>query len=383
MAHLQSTAILARLRTFTISPTRDYTGDLLRVHTPSYVNTVLQSCQDTDRGRDIRQQLSQHGDVFITPDTAEAALMAAAAAVELTEHILDGDSGIQRAFSLCRPPGHHADMSSAKGFCIFNNIAVAAALSLDTHHLSRVAVVDWDIHHGNGCQDIFEADPRVLHISVHKHVYRSVEGEVAQAGEGAMAGCVGVGEGRGYNVNVPLGAGKAGGGMGDADYAAVFEHIVLPVLQEFNPEMVFIAAGFDAGVGDVSLPIGGYSVSPEGFGMMSTALRHCAGEAGRGRILACLEGGYNTPGLCLSVEAVIRSMLEPATVEAGAHGLIHGNAGTGEEGGQYTPEYSPAAERAVASWLRCGEGCDPDTKRVIEEVKAELQPFWTCFQRIG
>ena len=225
------------------------------------------------------------------------ALLAAGGLLKSVDLIMEGT--IRNAFALVRPPGHHAEASQAKGFCIFNNIAVAAEHLLRTHGLGRILIVDWDLHHGNGTQHAFYSRRDVLYFSIHQYPYFPGTGSVGETG---------VGEGYGYNLNVPLRPGK-----GDADYLAIFQKILEPVARGYKPEFILVSAGFDIGDGD---PLGGMAVTREGFGLLASSLLGMAGESAGGRIALVLEGGYNLRALTEGVGEVLArlSASEPSPV---------------------------------------------------------------------
>jgi hypothetical protein len=199
---------------------------------------------------------------------------------------------VRSAFALVRPPGHHAEADEAFGFCFFNGAAVAAAAARREHGLDRVAIVDWDVHHGNGTQHIFEEDPNILYVSLHRY------GSGFFPGTGAFDE-VGKAAGRGRTLNVPW----LQAGLGDADYAAAFDLVIMPVLREFAPQLVLISAGFDAALGDIQ---GKMRMSPDGYARLTRSLfslPECA-------LVAVLEGGYHLEASAECAEAVLRVMLE-------------------------------------------------------------------------
>ena len=224
-------------------------------------------------------------DTYTSPDTYEVALLSAGAAVDAVERVMGGSH--KRAFVLSRPPGHHAEHDRAMGFCFFNNVAVAAAhaRTLGAH---RIAIVDYDVHHGNGTQQIFETDPDVLYVSTHQFPY--------YPGTGG-AGEIGYSAGAGRTVNVPLEVGAT-----DQDYRLVFDEVVLPVMRQFGPDLVLVSAGFDAHERD---PLGGMRVTTAGFRAMTAALRQVAEDQCGGRIVAVTEGGYDLRALGDSLRGVI------------------------------------------------------------------------------
>lgn len=261
--------------------------DLLsQVHDPRYISTVEQVARSGGGFWDL--------DTYISPHSYEAALRAAGAAVGAVDSVMQGS---RAAFALVRPPGHHALQRSAMGFCLFNNIAVAAQHAVTTHGLSRILIVDWDIHHGNGTQDYFYDRPDVLFFSIHRYPF--------YPGTGAL-GETGTGVGRGYTVNVPLPA-----GVGDAGYSRIFDELLIPLARRYRPELILISAGYDAHIAD---PLGDAAVSVAGFAQMALTVRALAGEIAecKGRVAAVLEGGYNAEALAESVLATI-AMLGAST----------------------------------------------------------------------
>ncbi len=216
-------------------------------------------------------------DTYFSPGTWEAATKAAGGVSELALRVLGGE--LTRGLAVVRPPGHHATADRAMGFCLINNVAVAAAAARAAG-AARVAIVDWDVHHGNGTQDIFWDDPDVLYASCHQYPYYPGSGAPDEIG-GERA--------RGATVNVGLPAGS-----GDDDYAAVFDQVFLPALRAFRPDLVIVSAGFDAFEDD---PLAGMRVTHHGFGQMAARLRAAADQLCAGRIGVALEGGYDLGGL--------------------------------------------------------------------------------------
>ncbi|KAF6143791.1 hypothetical protein GIB67_016712 [Kingdonia uniflora] len=232
---------------------------------------------------------------YFTPDTyanehsACAARLAAGLCADLSSAIMSGR--VNNGFALVRPPGHHAGVKQAMGFCLHNNAAVAA-LAAQGANAKKVLIVDWDVHHGNGTQEIFEENKSVLYISLHRH-----EGGTFYPGTGA-ADEVGIMGAEGYCVNVPWKC----AGVGDNDYLFAFEHIVLPIALTFAPDLTIISAGFDAARGD---PLGCCDVTPAGFAQMTQMLT----AVSSGKLLVILEGGYNLRSISSSATAVIKVLL--------------------------------------------------------------------------
>lgn len=244
---------------------------LYSVHDPSYVQRVLSACESEKRFVDTP-------DVAVCRESFDIGLLSASIALNLVDVVFDGSC--KNGFALTRPPGHHAEQSQAMGFCLFNNVAIAAKYAQQKHKLSRVAIVDWDVHHGNGTQQSFYEDPSVFYISLHQFPFYPGTGRKNE---------VGTGKGRGTTLNLPLPA-----GCEDAHYRDVFETLLLPALNQFKPEAIFISAGFDAHEKD---PLGGMRLSTELFSWMTYQLMLVAQTHGNNRVLSFLEGGYDLQAL--------------------------------------------------------------------------------------
>lgn len=229
-------------------------------------------------------------DTIISPASYDAALLAAGAATAAVDSAI---AGVSVPFALVRPPGHHALYASAMGFCLFNNVAVAAQHAIENHDLERVLIVDWDVHHGNGTQDLFYTRPDVFFFSAHQYPFYPGTGALDETGAGA---------GEGFTLNVPL-----PGGVDDAGYKQVFEQVLTPALYRYRPQLILISAGYDAHVAD---PIGGMAVTSAGFYQLARFVREIAGdiEECAGRVAAVLEGGYNIEALATSVVATIAGL---------------------------------------------------------------------------
>lgn len=254
--------------------------EVLRVHTESHLQRLRKALAAGWGHIDA--------DTFFSPQSEEAAWLAAGGAVELCRAVVEGP--VRRGLALLRPPGHHAVPSSAMGFCLLNNIAIAAADAL-AQGLSRVAIVDWDVHHGNGTQDIFYEDPRVLFVSLHQSPLYPGTGQLRERG-------VGAGEGTTLNLPMPPGSGPEA-------YGAVFRDLVIPALDAFRAELVLVSAGFDAHRSD---PLAEISLDSESYGAMTTALLDHVDEAGHGRLALFLEGGYDLDAVESSVCAVTKAL---------------------------------------------------------------------------
>lgn len=278
---MQAVADDFRRRGGRVAPPRPATLDeLVRVHERDYVTMIRETA-----GRAV----SLDPDTFTSPDTYDVACEAAGAAVAAVDHVLDGAAGT-RALALVRPPGHHAERNRAMGFCFFNNVAIAAAHAR-ARGLPRVAIVDYDVHHGNGTQWSFYADPTVLFVSSHQFPYYPGTGAADEIGTGAGAGCT---------VNLPLAAGAT-----DADYERVYDAVAWPILRAFKPQLILLSAGFDAYVDD---PLGGMRLTAGCFGRLTGSLVRIAQECSDGRVVAVTEGGYDLQGLAACLRAAIDAL---------------------------------------------------------------------------
>jgi acetoin utilization deacetylase AcuC-like enzyme len=225
-------------------------------------------------------------DTHTSPRSFDTACLAAGGLLALLDAVMSGQ--VENGFAFVRPPGHHAERGRAMGFCLFNNVAIGAAYLRERYGLDRVAVVDWDVHHGNGTQHAFEADPQVLFLSTHQYPF--------YPGTGA-ADEVGAGEGVGFTVNIPFPA-----GYGDAEYLDAFDCVVEPILEQYAPQLILISAGFDPHVDD---PLGGMHVTEAGFAAMARCLVRLARRSAGGRCVAVLEGGYNLDAVRSCSETVL------------------------------------------------------------------------------
>ncbi|XP_023486891.2 polyamine deacetylase HDAC10 isoform X3 [Equus przewalskii] len=260
------------------------------VHSPEYV-ALLRGTQALGTG-ELQALSGQYDAIYFHPSTFHCARLAAGAALQLVDAVLTG--AVQNGLALVRPPGHHSQRAAANGFCVFNNVAIAAKHAKQKHGLHRILIVDWDIHHGQGIQYIFEDDPSVLYFSWHRYEHGRFWPYLQESDTDA----VGQGQGRGFTVNLPWNQ----VGMGNADYVAAFLHVLLPLAFEFDPELVLVAAGFDSAVGD---PEGQMQATPECFAHLTQLLQVLA----CGRVCAVLEGGYHLESLSQSVCMMVQALL--------------------------------------------------------------------------
>ncbi|MBD8881573.1 MULTISPECIES: histone deacetylase family protein [Rhodanobacter] len=254
---------------------------LLRVHTAAHVERMLAAVPEGET-----QRLDE--DTALSPGSAEAALRAAGATVAAVDAVLDGGH-VRRAFCAVRPPGHHATHEQAMGFCLFNNVAVAAAHALAAHGLKRVAIADFDVHHGNGTQDIFWREPRVLFASSHQMPLYPGTGHPEERGAGNI-------------FNRPLSAGD-----GPYLFRELWDGDLLPRLHAFKPQLVLVSAGFDAHQRD---PIGNLCLGSEDYAWITAKLVDVANRHGDGRLVSTLEGGYDLAALAASAAAHVEALME-------------------------------------------------------------------------
>jgi acetoin utilization deacetylase AcuC-like enzyme len=247
-----------------------------RVHARRHIEAMREACR--------RAPLRLDPDTAVSEGSWDAALLSAGAALEACDAVMTGRAGA--AFACTRPPGHHAEAERAMGFCMFNNVAIAAAHLKARHGLARVLIVDWDVHHGNGTQHLFEDDPAVFYFSTHQHPFYPGTGAAAERGRGRGAGAT---------LNVPLPA-----GTGDEGYLRVFRETLRPEIDRFRPEFILISAGFDAHRAD---PLAGMSLTEAGYAEMTRLVKDAAAACCGGRIVSLLEGGYDLEALAASVEA--------------------------------------------------------------------------------
>jgi acetoin utilization deacetylase AcuC-like enzyme len=272
---------------FTAVPARFASGEeLALVHDGAYVEEVAATEQKTGFAFDA--------DTPTCPRSYTTSRLAAGGFLALLDAIMA--KRIDNGFAFVRPPGHHAERDRAMGFCLFNNVAVGAAYLRWRHGLRRVLIVDWDLHHGNGTQHMFDREPEVLYVSTHQFPYYPGTGALQEVGHGD-------GEGRTVNLALPA-------GCGDAEYMDAFARIIEPIAHQFAPEFVLISAGFDAHARD---PLGGMLVTESGFQAMARMLLAIAHEHAGGRCAAILEGGYDLAAIRSCAKVVLRELQEPAT----------------------------------------------------------------------
>jgi acetoin utilization deacetylase AcuC-like enzyme len=282
---MQAVADAWKQRGRIVQPPRPATRDeLRRIHSDAYLAKI-----DATAGRAV----SLDPDTYTSPDTRDVALLAAGAVIGGVDAIVQ--SRATRVMALVRPPGHHAERERAMGFCFYNSVAAAAAHALSLG-MERVVIMDYDVHHGNGTQWIFYEDPRVLYVSTHQYPFYPGTGAAQDVGRGTGAG---------FTVNVPMEAGST-----DGDYAEVFKALVVPVIDQFKPELILISAGYDAHERD---PLARMRLSTAGYTALTKSLCDLADTHCHGRIVAATEGGYDLTALKACLESSI-SVLDGAAL---------------------------------------------------------------------
>lgn len=281
MSRLEMSGLLSRLVPIEAEPASDKW--IAEIHSAQYVRSLRAHAPDSGR-------ISLDPDTSMSAGSLRAAYLAAGGALKATDAIVAGT--VDHAFCAVRPPGHHAEADRAMGFCLFNNIAIAARYAQRHHGIKRVLIVDWDVHHGNGTQHSFYADPSVLFFSTHQYPYYPGTGRSTEAGDG---------EGAGLTINVPMSSGQ-----GDEEYEEVFERVLVPAADSFCPEFVMVSAGFDAHKED---PLAGMALTEKGYAALTGIVTRIARRHAHGRILSCLEGGYNLTALAASVEQHLLALM--------------------------------------------------------------------------
>ncbi|XP_062397348.1 histone deacetylase 6 [Sardina pilchardus] len=300
--------------------------ELLLVHTKEYIELMMRTEKMTEE--ELKSLADTYDSIYIHPNSLQCATLAVGGVLQLVDKVMTSE--LQNGFSIARPPGHHAQADQMNGYCMFNNLAVAARYAQKHHGVKRVLIVDWDVHHGQGIQYIFQEDPSVLYFSVHRYEQGAFWPHLKDSDSSA----IGSGPGEGYNINLPWNQ----TGMKDGDYLTAFHQLLLPVAYEFQPDLVLVAAGFDSVAGD---PKGEMSASPQCFAVLTHLLKGLA----QGRLVLALEGGYNLESTAKGACASLKSLL-----------------------GDSCPRLSTPVVP-----------CTSALKSISETITA-LYPYWTCLQ---
>lgn len=304
-----------------IKPRAAMREEIAYVHTLPYINRIAATAGQSSAILD--------SDTIGSAESYDVALLAAGGLLNAIDAVMSGK--VDNAFAFVRPPGHHAGPGNSAGFCIFNNIAIGAKHALQKHHLQRILIVDWDLHHGDGTQKTFYTDPRVLYFSTHQYPFYPGTGGQNEIGASPAVG---------YTVNVPLHE-----GAGNGTYVSIFRNILAPLAQAFQPELILLSAGFDIYHRD---PLGAMCVTPEGFAALTRVLLNIADHSCAGRLAAVLEGGYHVAGLARSVKAMLEEMSDET---------------------RWTDDMLDALEREA----------DEINKPVIKSVISGIRPCWDVF----
>jgi acetoin utilization deacetylase AcuC-like enzyme len=286
MSYLKETGVKEKLTC--LPPRPALLEELEMIHTTEYISYVKSKAEKGGGWLDP--------DTVMSPKSYEAALYAAGGFMVAVEAVMRGE--VDNAFALVRPPGHHAIHDRAKGFCIFNNMAIAAKFALSKFSLNRILIADFDVHHGNGTQDAFYADPKVLYFSTHQYPFYPGTGWMNETGTG---------EGEGTTVNFPMAA-----GWGDEEYLRAFNEVLVPVARRFQPQLILVSAGFDAHWTD---PLAMMRVTITCFAQMAMILKELAAELCQGHLVFTLEGGYNLQAVASSIKAIFDVLLGNSVID--------------------------------------------------------------------
>jgi acetoin utilization deacetylase AcuC-like enzyme len=278
---LEAEGLLERCRR--IEPKSATDADILRCHTADYLRIASDDVADGERSLST-------GDTRISPRSLEIARLAAGGMIAAVDAVVAGD--VANAFAVVRPPGHHATPKRGMGFCLFNNVAIAARYAQAVHGIRRVLIADWDVHHGNGTQDIFYEDGSVLFFDTHQHPLYPGTGLAAETGRGAGAG---------LTINCPFPAGS-----GRKEIVGAFRERLLPAAERFQPELVLVSAGFDSRIDD---PLGSFTLTDDDFADLTAVVREIAAEHAGGRLVSTLEGGYSLAGLAAAATSHVRALM--------------------------------------------------------------------------
>ncbi|MBN1366980.1 MAG: histone deacetylase [Dehalococcoidales bacterium] len=286
LSYLEKTGLLAELKI--IKPRAASIDEIAAVHDREYISYLAYVAKNGGAWLEV--------DTVMSPKSYDAAVYAAGGTISATDEVMQGK--VSSAFALVRPPGHHATYDRAMGFCMFNNIAIAAKYALSKYKLERIAIIDFDVHHGNGTQDAFNSDPHVLYVSTHQYPHYPGSGNAEDTGTP---------EGRGTILNVPMPAAS-----GDHEYHTVFEKIIVPVAKRYKPQLIMVSAGYDIHWSD---ELAQMQVTTTGIADIVRFIKQLADEFCQGKIVIALEGGYNLEALSTSVKATFDVLMNKKEIE--------------------------------------------------------------------
>ncbi|MDP2208947.1 MAG: histone deacetylase [Bacteroidota bacterium] len=287
VSHLQTTGLWNNLQHLFIDSAPTETIRL--VHSSQHIKFVKDRCdQIGESGTGFLDQ----GDTTVSSNSYDVALLAAGGVIAAVDAVCSGV--LTNAFCAIRPPGHHAETNTPMGFCLFNNVAIAARYAQNKFNVRNVAIIDWDVHHGNGTQEIFYNDPSVFYISTHQYPFYPGTGARSERGSG---------KGEGFTLNCPMKAGSS-----EADYLQTFKNEIVPVLNTYRPELILISAGFDAHLDD---PLANINLTENSFGIFTEILSEAAAKYSDKKIVSILEGGYNLNALSKSVQKHLEILMKP------------------------------------------------------------------------
>ncbi len=278
---LQKTRLIDKLKL--IEPRAADISDIAALHPRDYISSIEEASKKGGGNLDP--------DTVVSKDSYKAALFSAGAVTNAIDLVFKEE--VLNAFCMVRPPGHHARPSQAMGFCLFNNVAIGARYAQDKYNIRRVLIIDWDVHHGNGTEEMFYEDGDVFYISLHQYPHYPGTGSDKDMGEG---------KGKGFNLNIPMQAGK-----GDPDYIKVFNETITPAIKDFKPELILISAGFDGHKDD---PLSSINLTEAGYSQMTTILKEAAAKYCKNRLISVLEGGYNLFSLANSVHSHLEALIK-------------------------------------------------------------------------
>lgn len=307
--------------------------EILTTHTQEHLNIMRKTQNMSNKLLNTLEQ--NYNSIYLNNDSYVSALYSCGGVIQMCEDVRTNiyNNGV----AIVRPPGHHAESECAMGFCIFNNVAVAANVLKQNYNVKKTVILDWDVHHGNATQHSFYDDPSVLYISLHRYDY----GNFYPAKKDAHCTYVGAGKGSGYNINIAFNL-KKNTIIDDNDYKLAFETIIIPVLQEYKPEIIIVSAGFDCAEGD---PLGGLHLSPNIFYYMTRSLMAIS------KVVVALEGGYNLDAISNSMTACVKALTDKVTDNIGLVSAKSNNS-----------KY------------------DPDTINSINDTLIAIKPYWSCLK---